>query len=420
MKPDPVSSILFKRNRSKLATLMAPGSVVLIRSGEAKKRSGDQYYPFRQHSDFFYLTGIKQEENLFAFAPDHPDPGLRELLFIKRTTPKSELWTGPLPGPEEVKQLSGIGEVRWLEEKDACLEELLRGATLVYCDQELAAPSSQARFRELENVNRMPLAPLVEQLRMFKEPEEIDEIRKAISITHSAFLNVLERVNPGVWEYQVEAEIIGTFIEKGAVGHAYDPIVASGKNALILHYVKNSSQCRDGDMLLMDFGAEVNNYAADCSRTIPVNGCFSKRQREVYEAVLRIFRQARGMMVPGTLMSDFHQHVGGLWEEEHIGLGLYSREDAKVQPDQDLPWKDYFMHGTSHSLGLDVHDPFDRSRPFEPGMVLTCEPAIYIPEEQTGIRLENNILITGEGPVDLMEEIPIEPDEIEELMNRKR
>jgi len=223
-----------------------------------------------------------------------------------------------------------------------------------------------------------------------------------------------------VWEYQLEAEIIATFIKNGAAGHAYDPIVASGKNALILHYVKNSSQCLDGALLLMDFGAEVNNYAADCSRTFPVNGRFSKRQREVYEAVLRVFREARSQMVPGTVLAEFHQHVGALWEEEHIALGLYSREDAKGHPDQDPPWKDYYMHGTSHSLGLDVHDPFDRSRPFEPGMVLTCEPAIYIPEEQMGIRLENNILITADGPVDLMEEIPLEADEIEELMNSKR
>lgn len=408
MKSDPVPAALFKRNRSKLAELMTPGSVVLIHSGVAKTRSRDQNYPFRAHSDFFYLTGITQEENLLVFSPDNPDPGLRELLFIGKSTPKSELWTGPLPGKEEVSHLSGIGEIRWLEEKNAFLEVQLQRATMVYSDQEFI------------HVNKMPLAPLMEKLRMFKEPEEIHEIRKSISITHSAFLEVLERVKPGVWEYQVEAEIIGTFIKKGAAGHAYDPIVASGKNALILHYVLNSAQCRDGEMLLMDFGAEVNNYAADCSRTIPVSGRFSPRQREIYDAVLRVFRQARSMMMPGTVLADFHQHVGALWEEEHIALGLYSREDAKVLPDQDPPWKSYYMHGTSHSLGLDVHDPFDRSRAFEPGMVLTCEPAIYIPEEQIGIRLENNILISSDGPVDLMEDIPIEADEIEELMNRKR
>jgi Xaa-Pro aminopeptidase len=411
MKPDPIPADLFRRNRSKLAAKMAHGSLVLIRSGLAKTRSGDQHYPFRQHSDFFYLTGIMQEAYLFAFFPDHPQEDLREVLFIRKGTPKSELWTGPLPGQEEVQGLSGISHVRWLAEKDAILEVLLKDTTMVYCDQDL---------RELAEVNRMPLAPLMEPLRMIKEAEEIEAIKKAISITHTAFLEVLGKAEPGVWEYQLEAEIIAAFIKNGAAGHAYDPILASGKNALILHYIKNSSQCQDGALLLMDFGAEVNNYAADCSRTIPVNGRFSPRQRELYEAVLRVFRQARDMMVPGTVLADFHQHVGKLWEEEHIALGLYSREDAKRPSNQDPLWKTYYMHGTSHSLGLDVHDPFDRSRPFEPGMVLTCEPAIYIPEEQTGIRLENNILITGDGPVDLMEGIPLEADEIEELMNRKR
>ena len=419
MRPDPIPSSLFVRNRSKAAAAMAPGSMVLIRSGDAKTRSGDQHYPYRQHSDFYYLTGVIQESCVLAFFPDHPEPDLREVLFIPRSTPKSELWTGPLPGPDEHRQISGIDQVRGLEEMGAVLEVLLKETTMIYCDQEFAALSSQARFRELSEHNRLPLAPLVEQLRMIKEPEEIDQIRKAISITHYAFLEVLKKAKPGVWEYALEAEIIGAFIRNGAAGHAYDPIVASGKNALILHYVKNNCQCRDGTLLLMDFGAEVNNYAADCSRTIPVNGRFTPRQRELYEAVLRVFRQAREMMVPGTVLTEFHQQVGKLWEEEHIALGLYSREDARVQSDQDPLWKTYYMHGTSHSLGLDVHDPFDRSRPFEPGMVFTCEPAIYIPEEQTGIRLENNILISADGAVDLMEAIPLEADEIEELMNRK-
>lgn len=410
MKPDPVPSALFRRNRSKLRSALAPGSAVLIRSGEAKIRSGDQYYPYRQLSDFYYLTGIVEKDSLLAICPDHPDPSLREVLLIRRSTPKSDLWSGPLPGLEEASKLSGIEQVRWLEEKDTLLEEVLRNVTLLYVDQE---------FREASHASRMPLHPLIEKLRMIKEVEEVDQIRKAISITHTAFRRLLTRVKPGVWEYQLEAELIASFIGDGAAGHAYDPIMASGENALILHYLHNHSQCRDGDLILMDFGAEVNNYAADCSRTIPVNGRFTPRQRKVYEAVLRVFRQARAMMVPGTILGEFHQEVGKLWEEEHIKLGLYTRDETQVQADQDPPWKYYYMHGTSHSLGLDVHDPFDRSRPFEPGMVLTCEPAIYIPEEQMGIRLENDILITAEGPVDLMEDIPMEADEIEELMNSK-
>ncbi len=411
MKSQPVPAALFIRNRSRLAQLMSPGAVALIRAGERQLRNGDQTYPFRQRSDFFYLTGINQEESFFAFSPDHPDPDLREILFIKRPTLKSELWTGHTPGPEQVQAFSGIGQVRWLDEQDAYLQLLIGDETLVYADQETGAN---------QNPRKIPLAPLLQHLRMIKQPEEIEEISRAVSITHSAFLRVLESIEPGFYEYQVEAEIIGEFIARGAEGHAFEPIVACGKNALVLHYVENRCLCGKGELLLMDFGAEVNHYAADCSRTIPVSGRFTRRQRSLYDAVLRVFRKARDLMVPGILMADFHQAVGELWEEEHIALGLYTREDVKAHAGSEPLWKNYFMHGTSHSMGLDVHDPFDRLKPFEPGMVLTCEPAIYIPGEGLGIRLENDILITEKGPVDLMEEIPIDPDEIEELMNRAR
>jgi Xaa-Pro aminopeptidase len=392
---------------------MSPGSVALIGSGERKLRGGDQYYPFRQQSDFFYLTGITLEESYFVFSPYHPDPGLREILFIRKPTPKSELWSGQTPGLEQVRMLSGIGNARWLEEKDTYLQQLIGDDTKVYTDQEMVASQYS---------HTTPLAPLVQQLRMIKQPEEIEGIRRAVSITRSAFLRVLERAKPGLYEYQVEAGIMGEFIGKGAEGHAFEPIVASGKNALVLHYVKNNSLCKDGELLLMDFGAEINHYTADCSRTIPVNGRFTHRQRMLYDAVLRVFRQARDLMVPGAVMADFHQQVGELWTKEHIALGLYSRKDAEVtaQAGLDPLWKNFYMHGTSHSMGLEVHDPFDSFKPFEPGMVLTCEPAIYIAEEGIGIRLENDILITENGPIDLMQDIPIEPDEIEELMSRGR
>ncbi len=409
MKSNPVPAALFIRNRSRLASLMSPDSMALIRSDKRKQRNGDQFYPFRQHSDFFYLTGINLEESIFAFTPGHPDPNLREVLFIKRPTLKSELWTGQIPDQEEVQALSGIKQVRWLEEQNAILQLLIPEATMIYTDHETGAIPYQ---------HKTSLAPLLQSLRMIKQPEEIEEIRKAISITRSAFLRVLQRVEPGIYEYQVEAEIIGEFIGRGAEGHAFEPIMACGKNALVLHYVKNNCLCRDGELLLMDFGAEINHYAADCSRTIPVSGRFSRRHRLLYDAVLRVFRKARDLMVPGTVMADFHQAVGEFWQEEHIGLGLYSREEVEAHAGPEPLWKNFFMHGTSHSMGLDVHDPFDRLKPFKPGMVLTCEPAIYIPREKLGIRLENDILITDKGPVDLMEDIPIEADEIEELMNR--
>ena len=409
MKSPPLPADLFVRNRSRLAALMPPGAVALIRTDDRKLRNGDQFYPFRQQSNFFYLTGINLEDCMFLFAPGHPDPELREILFVKQPTPKSELWSGKTPGQEELRALSGIDQVRWLDEQDAFLQLLIPDAPVLYSDHEEGTVSAQSK---------MPLAPLLQGLRMIKQSEEIEEIQKAASITRSAFLRVLDKVEPGQYEYQVEAEIIAEFIGKGAEGHAFEPIVACGRNALVLHYVQNNCLCRDGEMLLMDFGAEVNHYAADCSRTIPVNGRFTRRQRDLYDAVLRVFRSARDLMVPGILMADFHQAVGELWEEEHMALGLYTRKDVEDHTDPEPLWKNYFMHGTSHSMGLDVHDPFDRSVPFREGMVLSCEPAIYIREEGIGIRLENDILITEKGPVDLMKDIPMEAEEIEELMNR--
>jgi Xaa-Pro aminopeptidase len=409
MKSTPLPADLFIRNRSRLAKRMSAGAVAIIKTDERKLRNGDQFYPFRQQSNFFYLTGINLEDCVFVFAPGHSDPGLQEILFIKRPTPKSELWSGKVPGPKELGALSGIAQVRWMEEQEAFLQLLVPEASVLFTDHEPGSVPYQSK---------MPLAPLLQELRMIKQREEIEVIRKAAGITHSAFLRVLGKVEPGLYEYQVEAEIIGEFIGKGAEGHAFEPIVACGKNALVLHYVQNNCICGDGEMLLMDFGAEVNHYAADCSRTIPVNGRFTRRQRALYDAVLRVFRKARDLMVPGILMADFHQAVGELWEEEHMALGLYTRKDVEANTDSEPLWKNYFMHGTSHSMGLDVHDPFDRSVPFKEGMVLSCEPAIYIREEGVGIRLENDILITENGPVDLMKDIPIEAEEIEELMNR--
>lgn len=408
MRSPPIPAAFFTRNRTRLADRMSPEAVVLIKSGERKLRNGNQYFPFRQQSNFFYLTGINLEDSVFIFSPEHHDPELREILFIKRPTLKSELWSGHAPDPEEIKALSGIGQVRWLDEQEAFLKLLIPDALMLYTDEDMGTVPYH---------RKEPLAPLVQGLRMIKQSEEIEEIRKAINITHSAFLRVLKKAEPGLYEYQIEAELIAEFIGQGAEGHAFEPIIACGKNALVLHYVKNNCICRDGELLLMDFGAEKNHYAADCSRTIPVNGRFSRRQKALYNAVLRVSRKAKDLMVPGTIMADFHQAVGEIWEEEHLALGLYTHEDVKAQAGSDPLWKKFFMHGTSHSMGLDVHDPFDRTVPFEAGMVLSCEPAIYLPDEKLGIRLENNILITDGGPVDLMEDIPIEADEIEELMN---
>lgn len=397
--------------------MMGEGAVALVGSNRRMMRNGDQYFPFRQHSDFFYLTGINQEESLLLLAPDQKEASRREILFLRRPTTKLVLWSGPGLSVKEASSLSGISKVMDREEFEEVMKEILEESRLLYTSGDLPVERIEGMFPE---IGLSGLAPLTTILRMVKEKEELEVIRSACEITGSAFRRVLGSIRPEMWEYEIEAEIIAEFIRKGAGGHAFEPIIASGKNALTLHYTSNTDRCREGELLLMDFGAEYNNYAADCSRTIPVSGRYTERQRAVYEAVTRIFKLAREMIAPGIKMSAFHQQVGELFQEEHIRLGLYTLEEARDSP-RELPlWKNYFMHGTSHSLGLDVHDPFDRSIPFRPGMVITCEPAIYIVEEGFGIRVENDLLITENGTVDLMEEIPMEAGEIEELIHSNR
>jgi len=401
--------------------------MVVICGGRRVPRSARQFYPFRQQSDFFYLTGINREGSILLLINDHPQSGSHEILFMRNPGTAEMLWNGPGLSFEEAASLSGICDIRVMEEFDGIVDEKVTQASAIYFNHPpgtdlprgFVSPDEDVYRRitsRYPGVKSQVLSPLFMRLRMVKSREEVETIRTACEITGSAFRRALGVIQPGVKEYEIEAEISAEFIRQGTGGHAFEPIIAGGKNALILHYTENSGRCASGDLLLMDFGAEVNHYAADCTRTVPVSGRFSERQREIYDATLRILRQARSMMVPGTRLSELHSRVGQLWEEEHIRLGLYTPEEAKEAPDTEPLWRKYFMHGTSHSLGLDVHDPFDRSATFEPGMVLTCEPAIYIPGESTGIRLENVILITDDQPVDLMEDIPLEAEEIEELM----
>jgi Xaa-Pro aminopeptidase len=423
MRSAPIPSALFTRNRKKLDQCLPEGAVSVMVSNPQMPRNGDQYYPYRQHSDFFYLTGIMQEGSILVLAPQ------RETLFIRKPDLKTAVWTGPLLSPSQASFLSGIEEVRWEDELDSLLDEVLSQASslwLNYIPHEGTEPESfnpgarMARHLrgKFPGLKCRSIQPLIAGLRMIKEMEELEEIKKACAITHAAFLKALKVLKPGIREFEVEAQLTAEIIGRGAQGHAFEPIVASGRNALVLHHVKNNGTCRAGELLLMDFGAEVNNYAADCTRTVPVEGRFSKRQRKIYEAVLRIFKQARSLMVPGALMANFHNQVGRMWEEEHISLGLYTRKEAKQQSENEPLWNRYYVHGTSHSVGLDVHDPFERTEPFREGMVLTCEPGIYIPEEGIGIRLENDILITEDGQVDLMSGIPMEADEIESLIQK--
>ncbi len=428
MRYSPFGKEFFYERRQKLAKLLDPGSVALIFGSHQMPRNGDQFFPYRQNSDFFYLSGIEQEKSILLLAPHAAQKEFREVLFILRPNKTLEIWEGHKLTPDEATGISGIEQVRFLEDFEMLLHAImLETQTVLINLPELPKFKPDVRSRDYEYLSKLRqdyplhnferLAPLLLPLRLIKTPAEIDKIREACAITHQAFLSVLKQCRPGMKEYEIEALITYEFIRHGAAGHAYAPIIAGGANACVLHYIENDGECRDGDLLLMDFGAEYGNYAADLSRTIPVNGKFTNRQREVYEANLRVFEFAKSLMKPGTTINQIHSEVCSRWEEEHIGLGLYSREKADMHTGDSKLWFDYYMHGTSHFIGLDVHDVGNKEIRLEPGMVLSCEPAIYIAAEGLGIRLENDILITGEGHEDLMEGIPIRPEEIESLMN---
>jgi Xaa-Pro aminopeptidase len=430
MKTVTIPLALFEKNRLRLAHSLKSHSLAILHSNDEMNRSGDQYYPYRQDSDLFYLCGIEQEKSILLLAPDHPDETLHEVLFIRKPDRKLETWEGHKYTLEEARAISGIRTVKYENEFDAVMAALLMYTENVY----LNLPELPKFIPELPNRNlrlahelklKFPahkyerLAPLMRDLRTLKSDEEVALIREACHITRDAFLRVLKTVKPGIMEYEVEAEITYEFVRKGARGHAYQPIIASGINACALHYNANSKACADGDLLLMDFGSEYANYAADCTRTIPVNGSFSPRQRDLYNAVLNVFRFACSQMKPGNSINKLHAEVCRRFSQEHIKLGLYTAEDLASQDKENPLYQQYYMHGTSHFLGLDVHDVGSKDVEFRPGMVLTCEPGIYIPAEKTGIRIESNILITHDGNVDLMKDIPLEVADIVGYMSNQ-
>ncbi len=431
MKHKRIPTGLFIKNRSKLCDLILPGSAIILHSNDEMNRNGDQNYRYRQSSDFFYLTGIDQEKSILVLNPKHPEERFREVLFVMNASPEQVTWNGYRLSISEAAEISGIKNVHWLDEYEKMLPEILYRSQNIYLNApEHLKYKSEIESRDVRMAKKIQsvfplhsyhrLAPVLSKIRMIKEPEEIALIQTAIDITRDAFLRVLNQLKPGQMEYEVEAEISYEFIRKAANDHAYVPIIASGANACILHYIDNNRECKDGDLLLMDFGAEYGNYAADVTRTIPVNGKFSLRQAKVYDANLRVLKATINMMKPGVLLSDYQAEVGKLWEEEHVKLGLYTKEDIKKHNTTPALWFKYYMHGTSHSIGLDVHDCFDKAERFQAGMVFSCEPAIYIPEEGIGIRLENDILITETGNIDLTTKLPIEREEIEELMRSKK
>lgn len=428
MKYKQIDNSLFVENRKKFRKLLKNNSIALFQSNDEFPRSGDQNFQFKQNADLFYLSGIDQEQSILLIYPDCPNPQYREVLFLRQTNDHIKVWEGHKYTKDQASQTSGITAIYWLDDFQNILHSIINYADHIYLNlNENDRYLHTVNYRDIRFIEQLrqnyPLhkyeraAPILRELRAIKSPIEVELTQKACDITRDAFLRVLKFIKPGVMEYEVEAEIIHEFIKQAATGHAYSPIIASGANANILHYTDNNQPCKDGDLILMDFGAEYGNYNADLTRTIPVNGRFTARQKEVYNAVLHVMNESKKLMVAGAIWNTYHEQVGEIMTEQLIKLKLISATDVKNQNPAYPAYKKYFMHGTSHHLGIDVHDFAGRYTPFAAGNILTCEPGIYIPEEGFGIRLENDILITKDGNVDLMANIPIEAEEIEAIMN---
>ena len=428
MKHAEIDNTLFARNRRNLAERLKPGSVAVFHSNDLMPAGADRVFPFVQNADLFYLSGMDQEETILLLCPDAREEQYREVLFIRKTSEEISVWQGEKYSQEQASEISGIRTVCWTSDFERIFRQMVIESRYIYLNlnehsrADVTVETRDARFLK-QCMSAFPLhryerlAPIMRELRAVKSDIEVQMIRQACRISEKAFRRVLGFTRPGVWEYEVEAEILHEFLVNRADGPAFPSIVASGENSCVLHYEKNDRQCRDGDLLLMDFGAEYSHYASDVTRTIPVNGRFTQRQQEVYQAVRRVQKEAVNMLRPGNTLETYNKAVGRLMEEELIGLGLIDRDAVGDQPEGNPLYRKYFMHGASHHLGLDTHDHVDRYRPFEAGMVLTCEPGIYIREEGIGVRLENDILVTENNPVDLTATIPIEIEEIEALMN---
>lgn len=429
MKYLPIDSQLFVKNRRKFAAEMKPNSLAIFNSNDIYPVSADSTLPFAQHRDIFYLSGVDQEESILLIFPDAPYENQREMLFLKETSEHIAIWEGEKLTKERAFEVSGIKTVYWLQEFEKVLFELMTYADTIYINTNehyratVETETREARFikwwKEKYPAHAVAKSnPILQRLRSVKEQEEIDLMQIACNITEKGFRRLLPFVKPGVTEYEIEAELIHEFIRNRSKGFAYTPIIASGNNANVLHYIENNQTCLAGDLVLMDVAAEYANYSSDMSRTIPVSGKYNKRQADVYNAVLRIKKEAAKMLVPGTIWKDYHVEVGKMMTSELLGLGLLDKADVQNE-DKDWPaYKKYFMHGTSHHIGLDTHDYGLLREPMQANMIFTVEPGIYIPEERFGIRLEDNFVIQPSGePLNLMKNIPIEIDEIETLMN---
>ncbi len=429
MKYLPINNALFIKNRAKFVSQMKPKSIAVFNSNDIFNTGADSTVPFEQHRDIFYLSGADQEESILLLFPDAMDEKHREILFLKETNAHIAIWEGAKYTKEEATKVSGIETIYWLQDFNKIFFDLMTEAESVYFNTN----EHYRSLREMENredrfikwcKEKFPAHKweksnqILQNIRGVKEPEEIDLIQQACNITEKGFRRILPFVKPGVMEYEIEAEFMHEFLRNRSKGFAYTPIVGSGYSACVLHYIQNNQECKSGDMLLLDVGAEYANYASDMTRTIPVNGKFTKRQKEVYNAVLRVKNEATKMLTPGTLWAEYHKEVGKIMTSELLKLKLLDKTDVKNEDPNWPAYKKYFMHGTSHHMGLDTHDYGALKTPMKANMVFTVEPGIYIPEESLGIRIEDDVVVQEKGaPLNLMKNIPIEVEEIEELMN---
>jgi Xaa-Pro aminopeptidase len=432
MRYGKINNELFISNRAKLRKALKENSVVVINANDVMPTNADGTMRFRQNSDLFYLTGVDQEETILVLCPDFPDAKYHEVLLLRETNEHIAQWEGHKLTKDEARELTGIQTVLWASEfaKIFNVMMVMGNVEHVYLNTndhyraDIAVESRDKRFIKwcqekypLHKYER--LAPIMHGLRCVKSAHEIELMQKACDITEKAFRKILKFVKPGVKEYEIEAEYAHEFLRHGSRGFAYEPIIASGANSCVLHYIANELECNDGDILLLDVAAEYANYNSDLTRAIPVNGRFSPRQKEVYNAVLNIQRSAMKLLRPGIMYYEYHKEVQKITEQELIKLKLIDKHDIEKQhPDKPLFMK-YFMHGTSHMLGLDVHDVGSMYEKMQPGMVWTVEPGIYIREEALGVRIENNVVLTDTGNIDLMKNIPVEVEEIEAIMNSK-
>ena len=429
MKYSPIDNKLFIKNRKKFTAQMQPHSLAVFNSNDIYPISADSTLPFEQHRDIFYLSGVDQEESILVLYPDCPKEKHREILFLKETNDHIAIWEGEKLTKEKAFETSGVKTVYWLQDMEKILFEMMTQCDTIYINtnehyrSNVETETREDRFtkwlKQRYPAHRVAKSnPILQRLRSVKEDIEIDLIQSACNITEKGFRRVLNFVKPNVWEYEIEAEFMHEFLRNRSKGFAYTPIIASGINANVLHYIENNQQCKAGDLILFDTAAEYANYSSDLSRTIPVSGKYSDRQKAVYNAVLRVKNEATKMLVPGTLWAEYHVEVGKLMTSELLGLGLINKADVQNE-DPDWPaYKKYFMHGTSHHMGLDTHDYGILTEPMQANMVFTVEPGIYIPDEGFGIRLEDDVMIQKSGdPLNLMKNIPIEVDEIEDIMN---